>query len=243
MISFRTRLLPLLALFALTACNSNYDKIPPVPTNIVPMAPAAGSLTPYRVQIGDVLDLKFRLNPELNETVTVRPDGMISTAYVEDLSVYNLTVSNVNDALKGFYKKELKDPQVSVIVHSFAPTRVYVSGEVYSPGEFVVIGPTLTLTQALARAGGIKNSADAEHMLIIRRGAGEKNEIYRADYDAATQGGDPAQDVRLAPYDVVFVPKTGTAMTYDAYQQYIQQYVQPSVGVNATYYLNDSRSR
>jgi len=231
----------LAALCLLAACGTNYDNIKPLPTTIAPTAPAASSLSAYKIQIGDVLDIRFRLNPELNETVTVRPDGMISTAYIEDLSVYNLTIPEVNESLTTFYKKELKEPHVSAVVRSFAPSRVYVSGEVVTPGEFVVIGPNLTLTQAVARAGGVKNSADASHVLIIRRGAGEKGEIYTADYDGATQLGDPAKDVRLAPYDVVFVPKTGAALTYQSYQQYIQQYIQPSLGVNATYNINSSR--
>ena len=32
----------------------------------------------YRLQVGDQLDVKFFYNPELNEQVTVRPDGRMS---------------------------------------------------------------------------------------------------------------------------------------------------------------------
>ena len=222
--------------FTLTGCaGGNYSDIPNL-TPQSPVAPAARALPPYRVQIGDVLDIKLRLNPELDETVTVRPDGMISTSMFEDILVYDKTVKEVNDDLKGLYGEELNDPQISTIVRSFAPTRVYVMGEVSNPGEFIVVGPPLTLTQAIARAGGTLNSANAEKVLILRRGSGEKSAMYVADYEGATQGGDPMKDVRLSPYDVVFVPKSGVALTYKAYQQYIQQYVGPTVG--ASYQIN-----
>jgi polysaccharide export outer membrane protein len=193
----------------------------------------------YKVQIGDVLDIKFYLNPEFDETVTVRPDGMISTKVVENLMVYNRTISEINGELKKLYNQELQDPRINTVVRSFSPIRVYVSGEVVSPGEFVTVGQALTLTQAIARAGGVKNSASTSKVLIIRRGAGEKGQIFVADYEAATQGGDPTKDARLAPYDVVFVPKTGNAIVYKNYQQYIQQYINPGVGISYSINNND----
>lgn len=224
----------LLAVLALAACSNDFSKLKPLPTTEAPQANAASGLPPYRIQVGDVLDIKFRLNPELDETVTVRPDGMISTSVVEDMQAYNLTVRELNEALRVFYQSELIDPKVSVVIRSFAPTRIYVGGEVVSPGEFVVVGPALTLTQAITRAGGIKNSAKPSQVLVFRRGAGEKGEVFVADYNAATQGGDPAKDARLAPYDVVYVPKNGAALAYKEYDQYFRQYVAPSVGISAS---------
>ena len=224
------------ALLSLSACaDPHYPQTPPVLTTVAPEAPAAEYLPPYRVQIGDVLDVSFYLNPEFNETVTVRPDGMISTKLVEDLPVYNKTTSRITAMLRAAYRKVLKDPAVTTVVRSFAPIRIYVSGEVVTPGEYLVVGPSLTLTQAIARAGGIKNSGMQNKVLIIRRGAGERGRIFLANYYAATQGADPNADTRLAPYDVVFVPRSGVALGYQKYQQYVQQFVNPTIG--ATYVI------
>src|SRR5262249_3414240 len=151
-------------------------------TNIAPIAPPAESLAEYRVQIGDVLDINFYMNPELNETVTVRPDGMISTKIVEGMRVYNATIPDINRRLKAAYKTVLLDPTVRTVVRSYAPVRIYVSGEVNTPGEYLVVGQSLTLTQAIARAGGVKNSGFQNKVLIIRRGSGEKPKIFTADY-------------------------------------------------------------
>lgn len=227
-----------ISVLAPSACSRDFSgSLQEIDISTLPFAPAAEDLPPYRIQIGDVLDLKFKLNPELDETVTVRPDGMISTSSVSGVKVYNLTVDDVNKKLKRLYSQDLVNPKVSTIIRSFAPTRVYVSGEVQNPGEFVVIGPSLTLTQAIARAGGTLNSAKSSQVLIIRRGAGMDGQMFVADYEDATQGGNITKDVRLAPYDVVFVPKSGSALAHKAYQQYFQQFITPTIG--ASYSLNN----
>ncbi len=230
------KILPvILVLFALSGCTtikSGYKEIPPAPADTRPIAAPASELPPYKLQLGDTLDIKFPLNPELDESVSVRPDGMISTAIARDVMVYNKTVSDVNNALEGEYSSLLDDPMLSVIVRSYAPMRVYVSGEVNGPGEYVTIGHPMTLTQAIARAGGIKNSGQDKNVLIIRRGESENPEAFTADYFAITQQGKVTQDPRLAAYDVVFVPKTGTALVYEEYEQMLQQFVSPSISAS-----------
>lgn len=222
----------LIAVLPLAGCSSTVDRtdIPVAQQGVAPVAPLADNLAPYRLQPGDVVQIKMLMNPELNEDVTVRPDGMISTAVVQDMPAYGKTAGELQRELVDSYKKYLIDPQLTVVVKSFAPSRVYVLGEVVSPGEMVSVGPNMTLMQAIARAGGLKNSGDEENILIYRRGAGEEAEVYRADYDGVTSG-DPSKDVRLAAYDVVYVPRTGVADAYKDYQQNIQQFLPASFGL------------
>jgi polysaccharide export outer membrane protein len=221
--------------FTLGGCASpsrSVQNIPAAATEAgkIPVAPLAQNLAPYRLQVGDVVEINLLLNPELNEEATVRPDGMISTAVAQDIRTYGKTAAELQQSLVEAYRKHLIDPQITVVVKKFTPSRVYVLGEVEAPGEMVSIGPNMTLLQALARSGGLRNSADESNVLIIRRGAGEKPEVYRADYASATRGDMPGQDVRLAPYDVVFVPRTGVADVYKAFQQNIQQFLPASLG-------------
>jgi len=224
-----------LALSALAACSSGpVAHLPPAPRNVAPDVEFAETLPPYRVQIGDTLELKFLLNPELNEVVTVRPDGKISTAAVAEFPVYGRTVAQINDDLKEAYRPVLKTVNVSAIVRSFAPNRIYVGGEVGAPGEFITIGPNLSLTQAITRAGGMRNSAMTDRIVILRRGAGEHPQVFEANFDAAAYGGDPSADVRLATYDVVFVPRSGVADVYVAFQQYAQQFLPTTLGAGVS---------
>jgi len=210
------------------------------PQRVLPIADIATDLPSYQIQIGDVLSLKLLLNPELEEEVTVRPDGKISTAVAQNIMAYGATPEELQEELNFRYGEHLSDPNVAVIVRSFAPTRFYVLGEVNEPGEYISVGPNLTLLQALAMAGDVKNSADLEEVIILRRGAGNRPKAYRADYDNATSGLMPGSDVRLAAYDVVYVPKTAIADAYVLYEQSIQQFLRPSLNFGLSYRVDDN---
>lgn len=225
----------LVALGVLCACACTAPvALAPVARVSTPVAGEPDSLPSYYLQVGDVLDLKFPLNPELNDEVTVRPDGMISTAYAEDVPAYGHTVSQLTAELKTSYSKDLIKPRISVIVRTFAPNRIYVGGEVNSPGEFITAGPNLTLSQAITRAGGVKFSANREQVFIIRRGPHDHADAFKTDYFGVITGADPAADVRLAQYDVVYVSRTGIGDAYQVANQYLLQFVPVSAGLTAT---------
>jgi polysaccharide export outer membrane protein len=226
--------LVLLPAAVLAAC-SPVPTLPPAPMEPAPVT-LSSDLPAYRIQVGDVLEVRLLLNPELNEEVTVRPDGHISTTVVQDAMAFGKTPIELGTYLRSQYGKELTNPKLSVVVKSFAPTRVYVGGEVNNAGEFVTVGPTLTLSQAIARAGGTKLSSEDNSVFIIRRGPGDKPEFLSVQWKAVRQGRDSNADVRLAPYDVVYVPKMGIAEVYQFYNQWLQQFVNPSFGFS--YLLN-----
>jgi polysaccharide biosynthesis/export protein len=207
------------------------------PKGVTPALIQPASPQPYRLQIGDVMDVKVMLAPEFNDQVIVRPDGLISTTIARDIPAFGYTPAQLQQELEAVYRTQLRDPKVSVIIRSFAPTRVYVTGEVNAPGEFITVGPNFTLLQAIARAGGVKNSAGTKEVIILRRGAGDKPVAYKANYLAAATGNDPSSDVRLAPYDVVYVPRSDVGDAYLYFQQYVQQFVPASFGMN--YQLNN----
>jgi polysaccharide export outer membrane protein len=231
-------LMPLLALGLISGCISSppANNLPAAPQNIAPTLTPAPVLDAYRLQIGDVVDVRLMYNPELNDEVTVQPDGMISTSVVQNVPAYGRTTGDLQGELQTLYENELTKPHITIILRSFAPSRVYVTGEVNTPGEFITIGPNLTLVQAIARAGGMKNDARPGEIVILRRGAGETPLAYRADYNGAVTGASPASDVRLEPYDVVYVPRSDIGDAYLYFQQYIQQFVPSSFGLS--YNLN-----
>ena len=209
----------------LTGCAQTDGDLPPVPQISAPQAGGPATLPAYRVQVGDLLDVKLFLNPELNEEVVVRPDGMISTTLAEEIPAYNRTPAEISAALRDRYRTTLTDPQISVIVHTFAPNRIYVAGEVNNPGEFVTVGPNLTLSQAIARAGGVRLSAAQGRVFVLRRGADDKPQALQANYLDVISGKDPLSDVRLAQYDVVYVPRTGIYEAYTFWNQFVQQFI------------------
>lgn len=236
-----SRLMALTAFLAVTlgACAQTESDLPPAPPLSTPVAGTPDTLPKYRVQVGDLLYVRLYLNPELNEEVVVRPDGMISTAVAEDIVAYNREPAEISAQLRQRYRQILMDPQITVIVRSFAPNRVYVAGEVTSPGEFITVGPNLTVSQAIARAGGVKLGAARSRVFILRRGQGDKPEALAVNYEDVISGKEPAGDIRLAQYDVVYVPRTGIYEAYTFWNQFVTQFVPVNWGFS--YNLNPSR--
>lgn len=72
----------------------------------------------YRIQVEDQLDLKFFFNPELNETVLVRPDGRIALQLIGEISVVGHSVEEIRTILIKKYSEQLKNPEVAVLLRS-----------------------------------------------------------------------------------------------------------------------------
>ncbi len=191
----------------------------------LPPAPLAVSSTGYLVQVGDVLGVRLYAAPELDEDVTVRPDGRLTTTLAQSVQAAGRTPDEIAAELRQTYATELKNPQLTVEVKTASPARVYVAGEVVSPGEFTTQGPTLTLLQAVARAGGLRTAGDEAHVFILRHDTGGRPLVLSADYRGAMTGTDPAADVQLSPFDVVYVPRTGIGQIYVWFNQHFQQFV------------------
>ena len=217
------RALPLCVML-LAACVPTAHRLQPAPPT-----PAA-STAPYLVQVGDVLGVRLYTAPELNEDVTVRPDGRVTTTLAQSVQAAGRTPDEIAAALQQTYASELKNPQLTVEVKSASPAKVYVAGEVVAPGEFSTEGPTLTLLQAVARAGGLRTTGDETHVFILRHAAGGRPVVLSADYRGAMTGTNPAADVQLAPFDVVYVPRSGIAQVYVWFNQHFQQFVPVSWG-------------
>jgi len=206
----------------------------------LPSAPAAqpASLA-YRIQPGDTLDVKFQYNPELNDQPTVQPDGRISMLLAHDVKVGGLTTEQVRQTISDAYAQELIKPSVSVAIKGAVAWRVFVGGEVTTPNEFTGTGPAPTLTQAIALAGGLKDSGDAEKIVLLRRTNG-KAVGYMMKFAKPAKGKRPAGDVQLDTDDTLYVPKTGVANVYTAFNQYFKQFL-PS-GIRTGYTLGPTQA-
>src|SRR5262249_19642919 len=124
----------------------------------------------YKIQAGDELSIGFYLNPEFDSDVTVRPDGKISMRLVGETEARGLTPAQLSAGLNELYSKELLQPGVSVTVKNTPSRVVYVQGQVDHPGAFP-LQPRMTVMGALAQAGGVSDSANADQIILIRRDA------------------------------------------------------------------------
>jgi protein involved in polysaccharide export with SLBB domain len=193
-------------------------------------AQASAVTEEYRIQPGDQLDIKFFYNPELNEQLVVRPDGRISLQLVNELMAAGMTPGQLTEKLRGSYSGELKQPEVAVIVRTFNDQRVYVDGEVSRPGLVTLPGRT-TVLQSIAQAGGMKETAGLDEVIIIRKNGQAKPQILEVNLEDAIDGTDLSQDIALMPHDIVLVPRSGVANVNVWVDQYIRRNIPIPFGI------------
>jgi polysaccharide export outer membrane protein len=177
---------------------------------------------------GDAIDVKFFYVPELNESLIVRPDGLISLQLVGDVQVAGKTPEEVRAELFRLYTPHVKRPDVTVIVRSFRDRRIYVGGEVNKPGMFEMPGP-LTALEAIMQAGGIITLTAAADSIVIVRERDGKQVGTLLDLSNALRGA-PTQPFFLEPHDIVYVPPTKVTQVNQFIDQYINKMV-PQFGL------------
>lgn len=164
----------------------------------------ATSSSPYVLQRGDDLEVRVFDIPELNAIVKIRPDGKISLVLLNDVDAAGLTVEQLAKFLKDNYAKQFRNPRVTVMVKSFSNQSVYVGGEVTRPGP-VPLGGDLTVVKALFNAGGLRDTARASDVMLLRGGDNGNTSIISLNLDEVLTHGKP--DVPLNPSDILYVPK------------------------------------
>jgi polysaccharide export outer membrane protein len=227
-----------LPLLPVLLCSCAASVPGPAPAPRAQMQPAI-----YRVQTGDVLGVRLYLVPDLDEDVTVRPDGRITTTLAQSVQAAGRTPDEIAVDLHAIYAHELKNPDLTVGVKTPSPARVFVAGEVVNPGELDTAGAPLTLLQAVAKAGGLRPTGDQSHVFILRHGQGDRAIVLATDYHGVATGKAPEADITLAPFDVVYVPKNGISRIYLWFNQHFQQFVPVSWGFsyNLNPVINNSR--
>jgi protein involved in polysaccharide export with SLBB domain len=214
----------------LAACNT-YPPPPPLPEATT--VPASGPPEPYRIQAGDVLGIQLLLNPDLDEDVVVRPDGHISTTVVKDALASGRTVPALEATLTHEYEPIIRNRHLTIVLRTFSPVRIYVGGAVNKPGESVTVGQTPTLSQAIFRAGGLKTE-HANRVFVIRRGTDDAPQFFSVPLRDVMQPEDPKTDLRVSPYDVVYVPRDGTDEVHRFLDQCFAQLAPPMWGFSYT---------
>ncbi len=103
-------------------------------------------------------------------------------------------------------EKQLRQNRISVRLANWDSQRIYVLGEVNSPGSFAYIGNE-TVLDAIIEAGGISSSAN-HHSIIVSRPSkcGDCKTVMKVCYDHIVQLGDATTNYQLLPGDRVFVP-------------------------------------
>ncbi len=214
---------------------------------------------PYYLQVGDKIDIKFFYNKELNESVVIRPDGKISLQLIGEVHAVGLVPGKLRKVLVKKYVGILRRPEVAVIVRSFSEQKVYIGGEVSKPGALIISG-NMTALQAILQAGGFDHDAERRNIVILRNSGTSTPQFITLNLrdhvglvavnassnscDGCNQDGifkmNPATDIFLEPFDIVYVPQTEIGKISDFFKQYFNNIVPiyRNLGLSFTYQLH-----
>jgi polysaccharide export outer membrane protein len=178
--------------------------------------PAARQSGNYVIGPQDVLTVTVWDQGDLSGKFTVEADGSFTFPLIGRIQAGGLSLREFETALKkrladGYFK----NPQVSVAIETYRSQRVFVVGEVRSPGSYPLTGD-MTLIEVLARAGSTTTSASGEAVIVrpptgnttsgpVLPGQGE-SEVIKVDIKEL-QGGAMSRNIALRDGDTIFVPR------------------------------------
>ena len=211
----------LFSLFIVIGGCSTFQGSIPNDLHFAPLEAASQNTPEYRIKPQDQLEIKFFYNPELNETIYVRPDSKIALQLIGDIKAAGMTPSELAAGLKERYSTYLKNPAPTVIVKGFVAQQIFVDGEVARPGPVDIL-PGQTVWQGIIKAGGFRETATRESVVVVRLGEGKTPTLYRINLKS-TSLDRPDVAFQLQPYDIVFVPKTWIAEADKFMEQYVER--------------------
>jgi polysaccharide export outer membrane protein len=157
----------------------------------------------YVIGADDTLHISVWKEPDLTETLPVRPDGKISLPLLNDVTAAGLTPTQLADSITTKLKKYIADPRVTVVVTAMNSQKIYVLGEVVHPGS-TALQPNMTVLQALA-SSGFTQFANTKGIYILRAENGKQQKIA-VHYRELLKGEAIDQNVILKPGDTIVVP-------------------------------------
>jgi polysaccharide export outer membrane protein len=157
----------------------------------------------YVIGADDTLHISVWKEPDLTETLPVRPDGKISMPLLNDITASGLTPLQLRDEITDRLKKYIADPRVTVVVTGMNSRRVFATGEVLHTGPMTLL-PHMTVLQALAQAG-FTQFANPKAIYLLRIDHGKQQKIP-FNYKEVVKVNHPEQNIELKPGDTIVVP-------------------------------------
>lgn len=157
----------------------------------------------YVIGADDTLHISVWKEPDLSETLPVRPDGKISLPLLGDVTAAGMSPTELGNSVKEKLKKYIDDPRVTVVVTAMNSQRIFLTGEVTHSGAMPLM-PHMTMLQALA-AAGFTQFANVKGIYLLRTEEG-KQVKYRFNYKEVVKGRHQEQNILLKPGDTLVVP-------------------------------------
>lgn len=156
----------------------------------------------------DTLNIFVWRNPELSETLPVRPDGRISIPLIEDLPAAGKTPTQLARDIEAHLKRYVQDPIVTVIVTAFNgpyARQVRVIGEAAHP-QAIPYRENMTLLDVMIAVGGLTQYASGNRGAVVRTVNNQETSFHVRIADLVKDG-DVSANVQMLPGDVLIIPQ------------------------------------
>lgn len=163
---------------------------------------------PYTIGPGDRLDVFVWGNTDLSTSVTVRPDGFLTTPLVEDVKASGKTPSELARRMEVKLKKFIKNPKVTITVTEFVgrfEEQIRVIGEAAQP-RALAYRENMTLLDVIIAVGGLTEFASGNGSTLVRKKANEQIQ-YSVRLDDLVKDGDMTVNIKMMPGDVLVIPE------------------------------------
>lgn len=193
----------------------------------------------YRLLPGDEITVKMPLNPELDTTGPIGPDGRFSIPLAGRVAIGGMTLTDAEGAIANALRgaQVVADARPGIVVAKYTGV-VYVGGEVRAPKP-VPLAQALNPMQAIISAGGLLDTARSRKIVIIRQAGQTPHRIETFNMRDLVRTGGSQPAVALAPGDVVFVPKSAIAEVGLFIDQYVNNIVPNALNFNVNLGNND----
>lgn len=188
------------ALF-LSGCAMN--KYPPVTMDAQPQT------HDYLIGPGDTVNINVWRNPEVSQSVPVRPDGKITTPLVEDLPASGKTATQLARDIEKVLGKYIQQPVVTVVVTAFVgpySEQIRVIGQAARP-QALPYRQDMSLMDVMIAVGGITDFASGNKASIVRNIAG-KQQSFGVRLNDLIKQGDISANTPMRPGDVLVIPES-----------------------------------
>jgi polysaccharide export outer membrane protein len=159
----------------------------------------------YLLRPGDTLQLQYRLTPDLNQTVSVQPDGYIDLNVAGEVQVAGLTVTQAHDLIVQKESEHLNNPELNLILEEFTRPYVVVAGEVTKPGQ-IEMRDNMTALSAILLSGGFTQSAKSGQVIVFRKFNDTIDEVKQLNLTRVNNTLQLEKDMALQPGDLILVP-------------------------------------
>jgi polysaccharide export outer membrane protein len=146
----------------------------------------------------------------------VQPDGNTSIKLIGSVKIGGLTLEEAQARILEQLKTRLNDPEISLTLTDFVKPSYTVIGQVTAPGKFEMHG-TITAIEAIAMAGGFKDSAKHSQVILFRETDTDmaKTRILNIKKLMDPKHPELEEDVILEPGDLLIIPKNRVSKIAD----------------------------